>query len=64
MDREEHECQCGCCKKQKRKDKYKDILEYIEMYVKLAVWSQREDVTMKQLMELNNDINYWLEEEV
>ena len=64
MDREEHKCQCHCNKKQKRKDKYKDILEYIEMYTKWALMSKEPNVTIGEISPLYKKIQKWLEEEV
>lgn len=61
---EKQEHVCKCCQKQKRKDKYKDIVEYIEMYVKLALMSKEPNITVGQMRPLYAKIQDWLEEEV
>ncbi len=64
MISEENSCKCGCCKKQKRREKYKDIIEYIDMCMKLVTWAPKEEPSLRQLEVLNEDIQNWLEEEV
>ena len=64
MIKEEHFCNCKRNQKQKRKDKYKDILEYIEMCVKWALMSREPNITISEIKPLYDKVQDWLEEEV
>ena len=47
-----------------KREKYKDIIEYVELYVKWALASQRPNITLGELKPLYNAVEKWLEEEI
>lgn len=62
--RQEHTCKCNCHKKQKRKDKYKDIIEYIKLYTQAYYKYMQPNTTVEEMKPLNDTLDKWLEEEV
>ena len=57
-------CKCNCYKKQKRKDKYKDIIECIKLYTQVYYKYMQPNITIEEMRPLSEALDKWLEEEV